>query len=264
MAILKSARKPEAPCEDAPKPQKPHAAGGHDESNWLVSYADMMTLLCGFFVLMFSLATMDERKYEKAKESLSKQFGGKYEKPHQEMATFVTQLIQDAGIEKETSIQVESSGVVLTFQSTVFFDTLSADVKTEGQAVLAKLAEALKQKQDKDQKKYKVVIEGHTDARPVQSPLFPSNWELSGNRASRVVRLFIEKSFAPDQLIALAYGDTRPLADSKKPDGSWDETALSKNRRVVIRVLNPQTTDIPFSEPSSSAEPERSPASPAH
>ena len=77
-----------------------HASGGHDESNWLVSYADMMTLLCGFFIMLFSISKLDAPQYESVKQAVATQFGGTYEAPHQELAKFVTQIVQEAGVEK--------------------------------------------------------------------------------------------------------------------------------------------------------------------
>jgi chemotaxis protein MotB len=159
----------------------PNHAGGHDESNWLVSYADMMTLLCGFFIMLFSMAKMDEPKYEALKESVAKQFGGKYEAPlpatapAETMAKFVTQVLQEAGVDKETIVKFDALGVSVAFQSTVFFDTLSAEVKNEGRIVLAKLIESIAHQQQKDNKAYKIVVEGHTDSRPVLGGPFPSN-----------------------------------------------------------------------------------------
>src|SRR4051794_23885566 len=83
----------------------------HDESNWLVSYADMMTLLCGFFIMLFSMAKMDEPKYETFKAELSKQFGGEYVSPTKELARFATEIIQESGVDDKIMIQSEFNGV---------------------------------------------------------------------------------------------------------------------------------------------------------
>ena len=65
-----------------PKSSGPSAPPSHgDESNWLVSYADMMTLLCGFFIMMFAISTVDQQKFETVKKDLAEQFKGRYEKP---------------------------------------------------------------------------------------------------------------------------------------------------------------------------------------
>lgn len=217
-----------------------------DESNWLVSYADMMTLLCGFFIMLFSMAKIDDTQYERVKEGIAKEFKGDYETPSStKIAEFAHQIIKDAGIEKDTLITSDPNGVTIAFQSTVFFETLSSEVSPQGKVVLDKLIESLSFRQKQDQKEYKIIVEGHTDSRPVLGGVFPSNWELSGARASRVVRIFLDHGYTPKKLTAIAYGDTRPLVEAKKADGTWDDEALSKNRRVVLRILEPHVDLIP-------------------
>jgi chemotaxis protein MotB len=239
------------------------APSNHDESNWLVSYADMMTLLCGFFIMMFSLSHIDQPKYEAAKKEIAKEFGGKYEKPKtDELAKFVTQALNEAQLGNQATIETDSTGVAVTFQSTVFFDTLSADVKPEGKIVLDKLIGTIATRQAADKKEYRIVVEGHTDSRPILGGNYPSNWELSGARASRVVRMFLDRSFSPQMLTAIGYAETRPKVPSRTPAGEWDEEALSKNRRVVLRILDPDTTSVPLAQAAAPAAP-AAPAIPA-
>src|SRR3954470_1233048 len=111
------------------KEEAPPAPPKEDESNWLVSYADMMTLLCGFFIMLFSMAKLDDPKYDSFKEAMSKQFGGEYVSPTKELAKFATEIIQEQGLSQEAMIKSDVLGVSVVFQSTVFFDTLSADVR---------------------------------------------------------------------------------------------------------------------------------------
>src|SRR5690349_17973607 len=146
--FLRSARAIEESTQKSHHDEAPkHAAGGHDESNWLVSYADLMTLLCGFFIILFSMSKMDEPKFEKVKEAVAQQFGGKYESPTMEMAKFVTQVLDEAGLKKDVVVKHDGTGVSVAFQSTVFFDTLNAEVKAEGQNVLDRLVSALLDRQ---------------------------------------------------------------------------------------------------------------------
>lgn len=251
------------------KEESKHSSDAHDESNWLVSYADMMTLLCGFFVMLFSMAKMDTGKFDKVREEMAKQFKGKYEAPPSaEMAKILTQILQENGIQKEAIVTSDPTGVVVTFESTIFFDTLSSEIKNQGKIVMDRLVEAIASLQGKSAKQYRIVIEGHTDSRPILGGPFPSNWELSGARASRVVRMFLSRGFEPQHLTSIGYAETRPLAQARLPDGSWDEEALTRNRRVVLRVMEPGVDSIPFpdtaahaSSESAAAEPARVPAS---
>ncbi|OFZ82126.1 MAG: hypothetical protein A2583_07355 [Bdellovibrionales bacterium RIFOXYD1_FULL_53_11] len=239
-----------------------------DETNWLVSYADMMTLLCVFFVLMFSMAKLDEGKYETIQVEIAKQFGNDYKSPSKETALFMSSTLQEAGIEKQVVVKSDPTGVVITFQSTLFFDTMSSEIRPEGKVVMERLIGGIADQQKKFGREFKIIVEGHTDSRPVTSGPYPSNWELSGARASGVVRMFLDKNFTPDKLTAIGYADTRPEYASRTPNGEWDEEALTKNRRVVIRVLEPRVDSIPYPESAKNltvqADPETNPAQTAH
>lgn len=224
------------------------SSAAHDESNWLISYADMMTLLCGFFIMLFSMAKLEESKYDSFKQAMAKQFGGEYVSASQEMARFATQVIQEMGVESTTTIKADAYGVSIVFESTVFFNTLSADVSPEGQKILDHLMDSIKQREESTNKQYRIVVEGHTDGRPILAGKFPSNWELSGARASSVVRMFLNHGFPPDHLTAIGYADTHPQVDAKTPEGEWNEELLAKNRRVVLRILEPSLDVIPLPE----------------
>lgn len=115
-----------------------HGGGGHDESNWLVSYADMMTLLCGFFIMLFSMAKMDMPKYDSFKEAIAKQFGGEVQTAKKDMEKLAKQIEKDLGKNSPAHIKHDASGVSIVFESTVFFSTLSADVSLEGQTIIKK------------------------------------------------------------------------------------------------------------------------------
>lgn len=234
-------RKQEPPSRDDSTP--------HDEGNWLVSYADMMTLLCAFFIMMFSMAKLNAPDYEKVRKEVAKQFGGDVESQSDKMAKFVTQIINDLGIEKEVLISSDPYGVSIVFESTVLFGTLSAYIREPGRNVLKKLIQKIQERQFAERKEYRIVVEGHTDSRPVISGRHASNWELSGARASRVVRMFKNFGFSSDHLLAIGYGDSRPRSIDRKPSGEWDSQAADQNRRVVIRILEPQVDHIPWEQP---------------
>ena len=236
--------------------QHRRSGGGEgDEGNWLISYADMMTLLCGFFIMLFSMARLDEPKYEDLKEVMSKQFGGDYKSPSKELAKFVTQIIEETGTQKDTIVKVEGTGVTVMFQSLVLFENLSAEIAPKGQQILARIIDDLYSRQKKEAKRYQIVVEGHTDSRPITGGTqFATNWELSAARASRVTRYFADKGFEPGKLTAIGYGDTRPKAAARTPSGSYDEAALLKNRRVVLRILDSKADSIPLTQPEDGTE----------
>jgi len=221
----------------------------HDESNWLISYADLMTLLCGFFILMFSLSKLDQPEFEKVKEVLAKQFGGNYEAPTENMKAFFTQSLADLGLKNQAIIKADGFGVSVIFQSALLFDTLSADILPEGIKALNGLSEKIREKETQDRKHFRIVVEGHTDSRPIKNDAYPSNWELSSARSARVVRQFLTKGFDPQQLVAVGYGETRPEMKDRTESGLWIEEGLQKNRRVVVRIMLPTVDVIPFTDP---------------
>src|SRR5690606_8721044 len=108
-------------------------------------------------------------------------------------------------------------------------------------------------KQRENKKEYRILVEGHTDQRPIVSGPYPTNWELSGARSSQVVRMFLDQGFSPGKLLSIGYADTRPEKPARTPAGEWDEAALNKNRRVVVRILDDGSSVLPIA-----------PANPAH
>jgi chemotaxis protein MotB len=236
----------EAALKRAKKTEERILPPAEDESNWLVSYADMMTLLCGFFIMLFSMSKLDEPKYDNFKAEVSKQFGGKYESPPKELAKHLEQFTRNLQVTEGVEIKADPLGVSISFQSTVFFDTLSAEIREQGSEVLTTFIDGILNEQKNTSKQYRIVIEGHTDGRPITGGLYPSNWELSSARAARVARRFIDKGFKPEKLIAIGYADTHPKAMERTDIGSFDPKALIANRRVVLRVLEPTTDSIPM------------------
>lgn len=253
-------KKEEKPVSEADKGPTPyqsssHNSAAHDESNWLISYADMMTLLCAFFIMLFSMAKLDEPKYDSFKQALSKQFGGQYVSSNQDLADHAEQLIQELGLESSTSVRSDPSGVSIAFESTVFFGVLSAEVSSQGTKILSQVIEKLKEQQSRTGKTYKIVVEGHTDNRPVISGKYPSNWELSAARASGVIRMFIAHGFAPKNLTAIGYADTHPQTPISTGKNGMSESDHAKNRRVILRILEPKIDAIPFPDSAKAPAP---------
>jgi chemotaxis protein MotB len=282
--LQKELKELEASARRKDGPSKPPEA--HDESNWLVSYADMMTLLCGFFIMLFSMATLEKPRYEKARQEVQKHFKEQLglspakgpsqahegvvsaptaaqappivqEKPLDErIHDRVEQIIIDNKLEEFAGVRQDKQSITVVFESQVFFDTLSAFLTEDGRQVLEKLAEGIRSELTKagdSPAPFKFVIEGHTDSRPILSGSFPSNWELSSARAASVLRIFLNQGFSAQQMLAIGYADTRPLAPERTPAGLLDDQALSKNRRVVIRILNPSAEQIPWASESANS-----------
>ena len=143
----------------------------------------------------------------------------------------VEQVVRDqaagTGLLESIGFRREARGLVVTIVTDkVLFDPGEADVQSGGEVILGVVANALAQIPNG------VVVEGHTDSRPISTSQFPSNWELSTARATSVLRyLTEERNISPARVAASGYADTRPVADGT------DAVSLAQNRRVEIVVL---------------------------
>jgi chemotaxis protein MotB len=118
----------------------------------------------------------------------------------------------------------EAEHIRLEINDTVFFESGSADMKTQSTTLLEKLVEMLKRHPGR------IAIEGHTDDRPIATTRYPSNWELSAARASMVARYLIMHGIEADRLQAIGYADTRPRSTNDS------EAGRAHNRRVTLMI----------------------------
>jgi len=127
---------------------------------------------------------------------------------------------------------IEIVGDRFVFQSEVLFSSGSDVINPEGQVEMNKLADALIELGDliPDDIAWVIRVDGHTDARPIQSARFPSNWELSAARAIAVVRYLISRGVPPKRLVAAGFGEFQPI------DESGTEEALRRNRRIELKL----------------------------
>jgi chemotaxis protein MotB len=206
--------------------------GEEGEGPWLISYADMMTLLMGFFALIASFSKPDAKEFDKVAAASSQYFGGKYEAPYEKLGQSLMRTIKENKLEDQVKIEVGPGGVTMTFTGTLFFDSGDYKVKPDAIDLMDKLSATIK----KTGTVYMVMIEGHTDDAKITHPIIASNWELSGIRAARIAQLFENKGFDKKQLTIMGWGETKPVVDNFNADGTPNVDNRAKNRRVVIRV----------------------------
>jgi chemotaxis protein MotB len=206
----------------------------HDESNWLVSYADMMTLLFGFFVLLYSFSRIDEKKFEIIRKDVARYFGGqvRVNPTVKKMEEEMKDVISQAGLDKKVEIIARDSEIELRFQGTLHFVSGTANLTKDSGFVLEKLIDLIKRSVKADT----VSVEGHTDDEPIFSGIYPSNWELSASRASTVVRQFEKYGFDPAKLTAEGFGSSRPLLPNRDSKGNPIADNQEVNRRVIVTV----------------------------
>ncbi len=218
------------------KNQKLHRTSEENESNWLVSYADMMTLLVGFFVMLLSFSKVDAAKYEQIKKATTKLFGGEYKVPFEKLTSKMKTAVESQGLKDQVLFSETDEGVEITFRGALFFDSGSVTLRSDALDLLHKLIPPIAQ----EAKGFSIEVEGHTDDVPLShghGGVVATNWELSSLRACTVIRIFEESGFDRSKLKPLGWADTKPLVPNKTPDGSSITANQAQNRRVVIRVL---------------------------
>ena len=233
--------------------------GNHDR--WLVSYADFVTLLFGFFVVLYAFARTDAKKQSQIPDAIDSAFqsmgltpgtGGKLsaQNPSDAKPTSITtaeQVRTSAEVKQDlerieralaqslatevksgaVSLTMERSGLVITLHEAGFFASGSATPDPRAAGTLRQIAASL------SGSPYDVRVEGHTDDVPMHSALFNSNWDLSAARATAIGRLMLAlKGIAPERLSVAGFGEFHPVATNDTPEGR------SQNRRVDLVILS--------------------------
>jgi chemotaxis protein MotB len=235
-----------------------------DEDNpdrWLVSYADFITLLFAFFVVMYAISSVNLSKYNALTNAMGSAFTGNNPQSIQvkkievkpqpektiikplplsylyqeklrrereymarvgaELSNKLSNLIQDGKVQ----VMQNNRGVRIDISDSVLFTSGSADIAEDAIDMLNEIAMIL------NSNPRFIQVEGHTDNTPIHNQLFYSNWELSAVRATTVVRLLNQAGITANRLSAIGYGDTQPLSSSDT------EFGRAKNRRVSIMIL---------------------------
>ena len=238
-----------------------------NHERWLVSYADFVTLLFAFFVVMYSLSSINEGKYRVLSESIVQAFrsvsvttAGEemliepvaaprpqivskptvVQRPQvdpaiQQAREETIKRVRDMADEIRRALQPLADGgqVSVTEGATGIKVEINAEVLfSPGEAALGDPAVGVLEAvaQVLAGADFPVIVEGHTDDVPINTYRFPSNWELSASRASSVVRLFVDTGVDPARLTAAGYGQERPVAGNDSEDGR------SRNRRVTLLI----------------------------
>ena len=192
---------------------------------WLISYADMLTLLVGFFVLIIASVPMKRAQFERIAAALT----GTRQAPLEDLRDKVDALIaRTPELKDKVRTRDDGEGLGIEFRDALFFDSGSARLREEAQPAIGEIARLLRELPGRP-----VTIEGHTDDVPINTSSFHSNWELSSQRAINVLQALQTSGVARDRMSARAYADTRPLSPAAEQDV---EQRRASNRRVLIRV----------------------------
>jgi chemotaxis protein MotB len=236
---------------------KRRARSHPNHERWLVSYADFITLLFAFFVVMFTASQVDNGKVGKIAMAIQLAFNdlglfsvGSSKIPptlasRKETVPSITALLDPSSMTNmaqlqkrlaqelageikrgEAAVKVGREGLVVSLREMGYFDSGSAEVKLKSEPSVARIAKLL------ENGPYNVRIEGHTDNVPIHNDRFASNWELSTARATEMTKLFITRyQFPPERLSVAGFGEFHPVAPNETEEGR------ALNRRVDIVVV---------------------------
>ncbi len=193
---------------------------GHPAPPWLINYADLMTELVCFFVILYALSAALNKDMQKAKEAID-------------------EMMKEGKMQGEVKMDKDGMRISLEEQGQfAFFESGSAEITGDMDKKLDKLSEVLKPLS----LKHDIVVEGHTDNVPLganAAKQFPTNWELSTARATSVVRYMLNSGYLPKRMSAIGYGEFHPVAPND------NEENRRRNRRVVFFVKSNPYPDAP-------------------
>ncbi len=205
-----------------------------EREDWLVTYADAITLLMAFFVMLLTFAEFDIPAYEELTSALANNVGGREtQTTTQSLKIDVQDIVYEMQADQAVQVSSDEKGVVIDLDANAFFQPASAELVPAAIPVLTKLSETLA---SPNYELYNIAVEGHTDDGRISTDKFPSNWELSSQRASSVVRLFERNAVERSRLQARGYADTRPKVPNRDLQGEPIPENRATNRRVVLRL----------------------------
>jgi chemotaxis protein MotB len=203
-----------------------------ETESWIYSYADLITNLMTLFVMLLIISTGSKTQASKFKQGLeeyskskadSKLLSGSGASNIDDLKQIISDRINELGLASKVSLSTTSTGLELTFESSLLFESSTAQISDSATILLTQVAKLV----ELVPRRYLLDVEGHADSRPVTSGLYPSNWELSSARAGSVVRYLEALGIGSQRMKAIGYGSTRPL----------DNTGIGEiNRRVVLKI----------------------------
>jgi len=234
-----------------------------NHERWLVSYADFITLLFAFFVVMYSVSSVNEGKFRVLSESLVSSFTNnkpvgelslvnlpiqkskqiqvtEEQKPNDNIRSYlkVANAITAAKVPQGVKITSTERGLNIRINDEALFSSGSASMNPQIQEFIDLIASLVKDLPNL------IAVEGHTDNQPIHSAAFPSNWDLSTSRANSLIRYLTEHhQLAANRFSSTGYAGTRPVESNDTPDGQ------AANRRVELIVLRDTSSENSPSHP---------------
>ena len=206
------------------------------EENWLISYADMITLLLCFFVILLSVSEPKKEALEVVSESFKEAVKGQKEEKKDTMdhlkQDLETMIVDDA-LEEAMSVAETEKGLEIDLSTAAFYESGSANIRKDAIPYLERMSKIIKGFDLEDKL---ISVTGHTDDAPIHTEEFPSNWELSAVRATRIVRFFIDKGMDHKIMRSSGFADTEPKVPNLDEFGNPIPENRELNRRITIKI----------------------------
>ncbi|GEM_PF-422392 len=230
------------------------------DGTWLTSYADLMTLIACFFILLVAFANFEDPSFQEKAQSFAKFFRGAVLKSQGEkekevvtgesveietikvrdteknqaetknLATHINRVVKTAGISEIDP----PKDIEVIFNGSVMFGPGSVDLSREVEDSLSVMIDLIVERKEE----FTILFEGHTDDTDIKNRIYPSNWELSAARAAIILKKFEKAGISSKKLVAVGYGDSRPTYENRDKNGEPIPGNQKLNRRVVIKVLH--------------------------
>lgn len=252
----------------------------HADESWLLPYADLLTLLLALFLVLYAMSATDAKKFEELSKAFNVVLNGgvgvlefsssepgrdpasagkdkvmhssiKVSDPDKKRTELIRQeqedleklkqqldkYIKDNGLSSELSTKLNHSQLMITIRDNALFDSGEAVVKPDARKLAKAISVMLQQVPD-----YDILVSGHTDNVPQKSMKYPSNWDLSSDRALQFMKiLLLNEKMDPKRFMSIGYSEYHPVANNTTADGR------AKNRRVEVSIIRKYQSDTTYS-----------------
>ena len=206
---------------------------------YMGTFADMVTLLMAFFVLLYAMSDPDPGKFEDFGEAMQEAISGEeLESEFEQLTENLQEIIDDQDISDKVEIELTPKGIEIQMEGKALFAGCSADILSDMEPVISSISNVITELLDNsDYKGYMIEVEGHTDnLPPTTCPDFETNWELSAYRATGVVEQLLASGIQKEKIKAIAMADSEPLVPNMDENGNSITENQAKNRRVEIFI----------------------------
>jgi chemotaxis protein MotB len=216
-------------------PPPPPPQSEDNTEDWMTTFADAITLLMAFFVMLLTFAEFDIPAYEEAAAAIASNVGNKEQQATttQQLKIELEDIVFNMNADQAVEVSQDSRGINIEMRSGAFFKPGSAELRDEAIPVLDKMGTLLVAPKFSC---FNINVEGHTDDVPIKTAQFPSNWELSGARAASVTRFFIGRKLQDFRFRAVGLADTQPKVPNRDAEGKPIPENQATNRRIKIRL----------------------------